>query len=38
MTITNVSQGSAADLPPALRIAQAAIQLPEIQAMFAQTV
>ena len=33
MTITNVSQGSAADLPPALRIAQAAIQLPEVQAM-----
>ena len=33
MTITNVSQGNAGDLPPALRIAQAAIQLPEVQAM-----
>ena len=33
MTITNGSQGSTADLPPALRIAQAAIQLPEVQAM-----
>lgn len=33
MTITNVSQGSARGLPPALRTAQAAIQLPEVQAM-----
>lgn len=33
MTITNVSQASARGLPQALRTAQAAIQLPEVQAM-----
>jgi hypothetical protein len=33
MTITNVLQGSARGLPPALRTAQEAIQLPEVQAM-----
>lgn len=33
MTIANVSQGSARGLPPALRTAQEAIDLPEVQAM-----
>ena len=33
MTIANVSQGSGRDLPKALRTAQAAIHLPEIQEM-----
>jgi hypothetical protein len=33
MTIANVSQGSARGLPPALRTAQAAIHLPEVQEM-----
>ncbi len=33
MTITNVSQGSAFDLPQALRTAQEAIHLPEVQEM-----
>ena len=33
MTIANVSQGSARGLPPALRAAQEAIHLPEVQAM-----
>jgi len=33
MTIENVSQGSARGLPEALRTAQAAIQLPEVQEM-----
>ena len=33
MTIANVSQGSARGLPPALRTAQEAIHLPEIQEM-----
>ena len=33
MTIANVSQGSARGLPPALRAAQEAIALPEVQAM-----
>ena len=33
MTIANVSQGSARGLPPALRTAQEAIHLPEVQAM-----
>jgi len=33
MTISNVSQGSASRLPPALRIAQEAIHLPEVQEM-----
>ena len=33
MTIANVSQGSACGLPQALRTAQAAIHLPEVQEM-----
>ena len=33
MTITNVSQGNASGLPPALRTAQEAIHLPEVQEM-----
>ena len=33
MTAANVSQASATRLPPALRTAQAAIHLPEVQAM-----
>ena len=33
MTIANVSQGSAGGLPPALRAAQEAIHLPEVQEM-----
>ena len=33
MTIANVSQASAAGLPPALRTAQQAIRLPEVQEM-----
>ena len=33
MTIANVSQGSASALPPALRTAQEAIHLPEVQEM-----
>ena len=33
MTIVSVSQGSAGGLPPALRTAQEAIHLPEVQAM-----
>ena len=33
MTATNVSQASAYAMPPALRRAQAAIHLPEVQAM-----
>ena len=33
MTVANVSQGSARGLPQALRIAQAAIHLPEVQEM-----
>ena len=33
MTIANVSQGSARGLPPALRTAQEAIHLPEVQEM-----
>ena len=33
MTIANVSQGSVSGLPPALRTAQDAIHLPEVQAM-----
>ena len=33
MTIANVSQGSACGLPQALRIAQEAIHLPEVQEM-----
>jgi len=33
MTIANASQGSACGLPPALRIAQEAIHLPEVQEM-----
>jgi hypothetical protein len=33
MTIANVSQGRAFDLPKALRTAQEAIDLPEVQAM-----
>ncbi len=33
MTIANVSQGSACGLPQALRTAQEAIQLPEVQEM-----
>ena len=33
MTIANVSQGSAAGLPQALRSAQEAMHLPEVQAM-----
>lgn len=33
MTIANVSQGSARDLPQALRTAQEAIHLPEVQEM-----
>lgn len=33
MTVANVSQGSARSLPQALKTAQAAIQLPEVQEM-----
>jgi hypothetical protein len=33
MTVANVSQGSASGLPQALRTAQAAIHLPEVQEM-----
>ena len=33
MTIANVSQGNARGLPPALRAAQEAIRLPEVQEM-----
>ncbi len=33
MTIANVSQGNSRDLPQALRTAQEAIHLPEVQAM-----
>jgi len=33
MTVANVSQGSASGLPQALRTAQAAIDLPEVQEM-----
>ena len=33
MTIANVSQGSACGLPPALKTAQKAIHLPEVQEM-----
>lgn len=33
MTMTNISQGSADALPPALRTAQEAIDLPEVQEM-----
>ena len=33
MTITNVSQGNASGLPQALRTAQEAIHLPEVQEM-----
>ena len=38
MTIANVSQGSASGLPQALRTAQDAIHLPEVQDDASQTI